>query len=83
MSCKLPVEVSNYIEIVESNQPRACKEQRSLVAHVRNCFETEELYVDTEQLNKYLGLIKYFPYDRLFPWAVSYTHLTLPTILRV
>ncbi|MFR9308889.1 terminase TerL endonuclease subunit [Hydrogeniiclostridium mannosilyticum] len=68
MSCKLPVEVSNYIEIVESNQPRACKEQRSLVAHVRNCFETEELYVDTEQLNKYLGLIKYFPYDRLFPW---------------
>lgn len=68
MSCNLPPEILRYVESVESNTPRACREQHALVKHIRTCFESEDIYVDNEQLQKYLGLIKYFPYERLFPW---------------
>lgn len=68
MSCELPREILDYIEQVESGELRACKEQKALVAHVRKCFEHEEIFVDVEQLEKYMGLVKYFPYERLFPW---------------
>lgn len=67
MSCKIPPEVLEYIELVESGEPRACKEQIALVAYVRKVFETENIFVETERLSKYMGLQKYFPYD-LFPW---------------
>lgn len=68
MPCEIPAEVLRYIQAVESDQPKACKWQHALVAHVRRCFETEDIHVDTGQLQKYLGLVKYFPFDRLFPW---------------
>ena len=68
MPCEIPAEVLRYIQAVESDQPKACKWQHALVAHVRRCFETEDIHVDTGQLWKYLGLVKYFPFDRLFPW---------------
>lgn len=67
MSCKIPPEVLEYIELVESGNPRACKEQHALVALVRKVFETEGIFVETERLAKYMGLQKYFPY-KLFPW---------------
>ena len=67
MSCKIPPEILEYIELVESDSPRACAEQHALVAHIRKCFETEDLTVDLSQLEKYMGLQKYFPFD-LFPW---------------
>lgn len=68
MSCEIPAEVLAYIELVESNTPRACPEQRALVAHVRRCFESEEIYIDRKQLEQYMGLVRYFPYNELFPW---------------
>lgn len=67
MSCKSPPEILEYIELVESDSPRACPEQHALVQHIRNCFETEDLTVDLVQLEKYMGLQKYFPF-KLFPW---------------
>lgn len=67
MSCEIPAEVLEYIQLVESGQPRACPEQHALVALVRRAFETEDLRVETERLEKYLGLQKYFPFA-LFPW---------------
>ena len=67
MNCKIPPEILEYIELVESDSPRACPEQHALVAHIRKCFETEDLTVDLSQLEKYMGLQKYFPFD-LFPW---------------
>ena len=67
MSCKIPPEVLEYIELVESDSPRACPEQHALVAHIRKCFETEDLTVDLNQLEKYMGLQKYFSFN-LFPW---------------
>ena len=67
MSCEIPAEVLEYIQLVESGQPRACPEQHALAALVRRAFETEDLRVETERLEKYLGLQKYFPFS-LFPW---------------
>ena len=52
MSCELNPHILEYIELVENGI--ACEEQKALAAHVRKCFETEEIYVDTEQLEKYL-----------------------------
>lgn len=68
MSCKVPGEVQNYINLVESGPHRCCKEQHSLVAYIRKVFEGEDLYVDEEQLRHYLSLAKYFPFKKLFPW---------------
>ena len=65
-TCSIPQEVLEYLELVERGPHRVCKEQRALAALVRRCFEQENIYVDTEQLKKYLKLEKYFPF-RLFP----------------
>lgn len=67
MSCKIPPEVLEYIELVESGEYRCCPEQIALVAYVRRVFDTEDIFVDTERLAKYMGLQKYFPF-KLFPW---------------
>lgn len=68
MGCEIPAEVLAYLELVESDQPRACPEQHALAAYVRRVFAEEDIRVDTSQLARYLGLVKYFPFDRLFPW---------------
>lgn len=68
MSCKIPDEVQNYITLVESGPNRCCKEQHKLVDYVKKVFESEDLYVDEEQLRHYLNLAKYFPFKKLFPW---------------
>lgn len=67
MSCKLPPEVSDYLDLVELGPWRVCDEQKSMVRMVRRCFETEDIYVDEKQLANYLRLEKYFPF-KLFPW---------------
>lgn len=74
MSCKIPAEVMNYINLVEADTPRACEEQHALVQHIRRCFETEDICVNTDQLKKYLGLSRYFSFD-LFPWEKFVTAL--------
>lgn len=68
MSCSIPPEVLEYLELVEGDTPRACPEQHALAARIRRCFADEDIWVDTQQLGKYLGLVKYFPYPKLFPW---------------
>ena len=68
MSCELPSTVLRYIELVEADTPKACPEQHALVAYVRRVFETEDIRVDLRQMEKYLGLARYFPYAQLFPW---------------
>ena len=66
MSCEIPPYVQNYIELVERGI--ACKEQKALADHIRKCFAKDDIYVDLEQAEKYLSLVKYFPFERLFPW---------------
>lgn len=65
-NCKLNPHILRYIEQVEAG--RACMEQKALVRHIRKCFAQEDIYVDTEQLEKYLGLARYFDFAALFPW---------------
>ena len=68
MSCEIPEEVLGYLESVEADQPRACQEQHALAAYIRRVFAEENVRVDLEQLRHYLGLVKYFSFERLFPW---------------
>ena len=75
---ELPREVLDYVELVESDNPRSCKEQLALAAYVRRVFDTEEIYMDLERLANYLTLEKYFPF-RLFPWQRFLTALWLCT----
>ena len=68
MSSNIPPEVLRYLELVESGTPRSCEEQIALAAYVRKVFAEENLRVDTDLLGKYLGLVKYFPFEKLLPW---------------
>lgn len=61
-------EIERYIKAVEKEEIRTCKEQKALVKIIRNCFETEDIYVDREQLKNYLSLQKYFTFEQLFSW---------------
>ena len=64
---ELPREVLDYIEIVESDNPRSGKDQLALAAYVRRAFCSEEIYMDLDRLRNYLSLEKYFPFS-LMPW---------------
>ncbi len=59
--------VSGYISLVESAPELVCNEQILLCRLVRKIFESEDIYVDDNQLQTYLGYQKYFPF-RLLPW---------------
>ncbi len=70
MRSEINPHVLYYMEMVEGGEIRACKEQHQLVAYVRGCFETEDIYTDAKLLEKCLSLVRYFPYERLFEWEV-------------
>lgn len=59
--------LDDYIKQVKSSQYRVCKEQIQLVNFIEKVFENEQVYVDSEQGEKYFALQKYFPYE-LFAW---------------
>ncbi len=64
-------EISNYIFLVENEGKKGlkkvCSWQKKLVKFVKKVFETEDLNIYTDQLQKYMKLEKYFDY-KLFPW---------------
>ena len=57
-----------YLEFVERGEPKACKEQVALCKLIRKIFETEDLIFEQERYEKYMGLLKYYPYEDLYPW---------------
>lgn len=59
--------LDDYIKQVKSGQYRVCKEQIQLVNFIEKVLENEQVYVDSEQVEKYFALQKYFPYE-LFAW---------------
>lgn len=61
--------LQRYIDIVEQEEIRTCKEQKQLVALVKKALATERLKVDEVRIEKYLSYQKYFPFE-LFPWEV-------------
>lgn len=63
-------EITTYLDMIEHDEEYpVCKEQKMLGNFVKNVFKTENLSINHEQLSKYLGYQKYFPY-KLFEWEV-------------
>lgn len=57
--------IKEYIDFVRSGKIEVCPEQIQLCDYVEMVFTKEDIYVDEEQLNKYLSYQKYFPYELL------------------
>lgn len=68
MSCDLPREVLEYLELVESGAHRVSRYQTTLTAHIRRAFREEDLRFDAEKCARYCGMAKYFPFRELLPW---------------
>lgn len=63
-------EITTYLDMIEHDKEYpVCKEQKMLGKFVKNVFKTENLSINHEQLSKYLGYQKYFPY-KLFEWEI-------------
>lgn len=64
-------ELNEYIKMVENEGQKGFKKvskwQKKLIKFIKKVFKNEELYIDKEQLERYLSLQKYFPY-KLFAW---------------
>ena len=59
--------IQDYIDLVRSGKIEVCKDQLLLCDMVERVFSTEDIYIDEEQLNKYLNQQKYFPFQ-LYEW---------------
>ena len=70
MPCKIPDSILEYIHQIESGAIVACKDQHMLIDYVRRVFDTEDIFVNEEQLKNYLAQARYFPYETLFSWEV-------------
>lgn len=64
MNCKY---IQDYINIVRSQEFPQCKEQLLLCDFVDKVLSCDDVYINNEQLEKYLAYEKYFPY-KLFSW---------------
>lgn len=61
--------IQAYIDLVRSGVTPMCREQYQLIDLIERAFAAENLFVDEEQLERYLGLQKHFPY-KLLPWEI-------------
>lgn len=59
--------IQEYLDIIDNEVFAVCKEQRLLSRLIKKIFETENLIIDEEKIEKYFSYQKYFPFD-LFPW---------------
>lgn len=59
--------IQEYLDIIDNDIIPVCKEQKLLSKFIKKIFETENLIIDDEQVEKYFSYQKYFPFD-LFPW---------------
>ena len=64
-------EINDYIELVEKagkdGRKKVCNQQKKLIKLIKTIFKNEDLTIDTEQLQNYMKLEKYFTFT-LFPW---------------
>lgn len=61
-------QITEYLRLVETRKYKACERQKKFVKYVRRVFATEELIIDTDRIDRYGRYLKYFPFDRFFPW---------------
>nr|DAE51676.1 MAG TPA: Large Terminase [Caudoviricetes sp.] len=59
--------IQEYLDIIDNEVFAMCKEQKLLSKFIKKIFETENLIIDEEKIEKYFSYQKYFPFD-LFPW---------------
>ena len=59
--------IQEYLDIIDNEEFAMCKEQKLLSKLIKKIFETENLIIDEEKIEKYFSYQKYFPFD-LFPW---------------
>lgn len=59
--------IQEYLDIIDNEVFAVCKEQKLLARLIKKIFETENLIIDEEKIEKYFSYQKYFPFD-LFPW---------------
>ena len=59
--------IQEYLDIIDNEVFLVCKEQKLLSKFIKKIFETENLIIDDEKVEKYFSYQKYFPFD-LFPW---------------
>lgn len=59
--------IQDYIDLVRSGKIEVCQDQLLLCDFVERVFATEDVYVDEDQLEKYLNLQKHFPFQ-LYEW---------------
>lgn len=61
--------IQDYIDVVRGGDVPVCKEQILLCDMIERAFANEKLFVDSEQLERYLKNEKYFPF-KLFKWEL-------------
>lgn len=66
---QIPRRIADYLDLVESGTVPMCRDQLLLADYIRRVFQTENVHVDEDQLERYLSNQKYFPY-RLLPWEI-------------
>ena len=66
-NCKFNRYIQDYIDLVENEKIKTCKEQKQLVEYVKRVLQEEELKIDEIRLEKYMTYQRYFPFN-LFPW---------------
>lgn len=59
--------IQEYLDIIDNEVFAVCKEQKLLARLIKKIFETENLIIDEEKIDKYFSYQKYFPFE-LFPW---------------
>ncbi len=59
--------ITEYIEMIDSEAVPTCEEIKLFSQLVKRVFEEEDVYLDTEQAEKYFKFQKYFPF-KLFEW---------------
>lgn len=59
--------IDEYMDYVRSTEAVVCKQQLLLCDFIEKVFTEEDVYVDENQLERYLGLQKHFPY-KLLSW---------------
>ena len=60
--------LTRFTDKIDSGEIRVCKEVSALVDHIKYCFDTEDIYVNETQADKYIALARYFPWGGVFEW---------------
>lgn len=54
--------VLEYLEMIDNEPFAMCKEQKLFASFIRDVFDTEDLYIDEDKVEKYLSYQRYFDF---------------------